>query len=182
MAICHAADGADTRSRGGFTGCGRCEAGGTLHADGKDVIVAIPIWQQRVSPVLDTATRLLVLTCQEGREIARRAIQLDSMTAADIAGCMAEQRVNVLLCAAISHELQSALERGGVQVCRHLCGDVERILQAFACGRLDSREFHMPGCRCVHCYASPGKGSRQRRVRRCRRPASAPRRQPLTLP
>jgi len=30
------------------------------------VTVAIPIWQERVSPVLDAATRLLVVTRQRG--------------------------------------------------------------------------------------------------------------------
>lgn len=38
--------------------------------------VAIPIWQERVPPVLDAATRLLVVTRRRGEDIQRREVLL----------------------------------------------------------------------------------------------------------
>jgi len=132
------------------------------NASGPCVIVAIPIWQQRVSPVLDSATRLLVVTCRDGREINRREIPLEAMAPAALIQCLAGLHINLLLCAASSSELQRELEKLGIEVWPHLCGNVDQILTALACGQLDTREFHMPGCRCIHCYPPPVKSLRSR--------------------
>jgi predicted Fe-Mo cluster-binding NifX family protein len=64
----------------------------------------------------------------------------------DLARSVAELRVDVLLCAALSESLLRALERRGVRVKPHLCGEVESVLRAFDCGQLRRDEFRMPGC------------------------------------
>jgi predicted Fe-Mo cluster-binding NifX family protein len=66
-----------------------------------------------------------------------------------LARSVAELRVDVLLCAALSEPLLRALERRGVRVKPHLCGEVESVLRAFDCGQLRRDEFRMPGC-CRH--------------------------------
>jgi predicted Fe-Mo cluster-binding NifX family protein len=111
------------------------------------VTIAIPIWQNRVSPVLDAATRLLLITRHRGREVGRKEIVLSPMPAVDLASNLAAFEVDVLLCAAVSEPLLRALEARGIRVERHVCGDLQEVLQAF-CGRhLWRPEFRMPGCR-----------------------------------
>jgi len=139
--------------------------------------VAIPSWQQRISPVLDTAMSLLIVTCRNGRETSRREILLGPLTPDAFARSLAELRVNVVLCAAISLELLRLLERRGVQVQPHLCGDVNEVLHAFGCGQLDRANFHMPGCHCGDCChrrERPGldQCAAPRRPRRRSKPAS----------
>lgn len=112
--------------------------------------VAIPSWQQRVSPVLDTATRLIVVTCRDGKEFSRREVLLGPLPPEEFARNVAELHVNVLLCGALSLELQHALEKNGVRVWPHLCGPINDILQAFGCGQLDRAEFYLPGCNRTH--------------------------------
>jgi predicted Fe-Mo cluster-binding NifX family protein len=63
-----------------------------------------------------------------------------------MAASIAELKVDVLLCAALSEALRRSLEACGVRVRRHLCGDVESVLGAFLAGHLRQADFRMPGC------------------------------------
>jgi predicted Fe-Mo cluster-binding NifX family protein len=119
---------------------------GTALALAAIVTVAIPICQERISPVLDTATRLLVVTRLRGREVRRKEITLNPQPLETLAASVAELGVKVLLCAALSEPLQRALAQHGVRVRNHLCGEVEEVLAAFCRRRLTEGEFRMPGC------------------------------------
>lgn len=125
---------------------------GTLVASLLAVTIAIPVLQGRISPVLDTATRLLVATCRRGRETARREIILCPTAPEGLARGLAELNVDVLLCAALSEPLRQALHREGVRVRPHLCGEIESVLRAFRCGQLGRDEFRMPGCWGLHVH------------------------------
>ena len=113
---------------------------------GLDMIVGVPVWQDRVSPVFDTACCLLVVRREHGREIERKEFVLGALAADLLVRRLAELQVNVLLCAAISEPLRLALERGGVRVEPHLCGEVAALLAAFYTGNWRRPEFRMPGC------------------------------------
>jgi predicted Fe-Mo cluster-binding NifX family protein len=110
------------------------------------VTIAIPISQERISPLLDAAARLLLVTRQRGKEVARKEVVLNAQSPEELARSVAELRVDVLLCAALSQDLHRALERRGVRVQPHLCGEVAAVVQAFGCDRLNQSKFRMPGC------------------------------------
>lgn len=112
--------------------------------------IAIPISHERISPVFDTAARLLLVTRRRGKEVERKEYVLDPLPAEALAHRVVELRVNVLLCAAVSEPLLRALEESGVRVRPHLCGEVEAVLQAFCCRQLQRDEFRMPGCWGAH--------------------------------
>ncbi len=54
--------------------------------------------------------------------------------------------VGVLICGAISRQLEAGLQAAGIEVLPHICGDVEEVLAAYSCGDLSRECFHMPGC------------------------------------
>ena len=110
----------------------------------------MPILQKRISPLLDTAARLLIVTRHRGKEVLRKEIVLTPLPPAELADNLATLDVDVLLCAALSNELQRELERNGVQVKPHFCGEAEAVLQAFYRGCLNRQIFRMPGCRGNH--------------------------------
>lgn len=130
--------------------------------------IAIPVSQERISPVLDTAARLLLVTRRRGKETGRREFVLNPLPTEDLARGLAELRADLILCAALSEELLRALERNGVRVRSHLCGEVESVLRAFRCGQLGRNEFRMPGCWGAHFHG------------RCRRRGHSPRPAALT--
>jgi predicted Fe-Mo cluster-binding NifX family protein len=114
------------------------------------VTIAIPLWQERVSPVLDTAARLLVVTSRYGKETGRREYVLVGSATESLARSVAELGVDVILCAALSEPLSQALKKRGVRVRPHLCGAVESVLHAFYHRQLERDEFRMPGCWGIH--------------------------------
>ena len=123
--------------------------------------IAIPVSQERISPVLDTAARLLLVTRRRGKEVGRKEYVFCPLPPEALARAVAALRVDVLLCAAISETLLRALERRRVRVVRHLCGDAEAVLHAFCCRRLAREAFRMPGCWGFHlpgaCCRHPGR-------------------------
>lgn len=119
---------------------------GTRNALGSRVTIAIPVCQERVSPVLDTAARILLVTRRHGKELTRKEFTLPPQPTEALAHSLAELHVDVLLCAALSEALWRALERCRVRVRPHLCGEIEAILHAFDRGQLRRNEFRMPGC------------------------------------
>jgi len=149
-------------------------AAGMATAKSCAVTVAIPVWQDRVSPVFDAASRLLVVRQQRGREVGRKEFVLGALSSEALARSVAELRVDVLLCAAISEPLRLVLERGGVRVETHLCGEVEALLHAFRAGDCRRAEFRMPGCWDPHGDEIPPRraaaagGAHSRRARRIR--------------
>lgn len=106
----------------------------------------MPVSQDRISPVLDTAARLLLITRRQGKEVARKEFVLAPSPIELVARSVAELHVDVLLCAALSEPLLRELEKRGVRVRPHVCGQVEEVLHAFCCRQLRRKEFRMPGC------------------------------------
>ena len=129
--------------------------------------IALPIHHGRLSPLLDAAARLLVLTCRDGRETARREVVLPAQSAEALARSLAELHLDLLLCGAVSEALGHLLRQHHIRVWPHLCGDVEAILHACCHGQLAREEFRMPGCHNQHdvageCQAPRRRGGRAR--------------------
>jgi predicted Fe-Mo cluster-binding NifX family protein len=99
--------------------------------------VAIAHWQDRISPVFDVADRLFLLDVEDGREVRRESLRLDSRDAFDRAQELVELEVNVLLCGAISLGLEKALISAGIRVVGFLGGEFENIIHVFLDGKLD---------------------------------------------
>jgi predicted Fe-Mo cluster-binding NifX family protein len=109
--------------------------------------VAIATWGARISPVLDTAGQLLLVTAQAGREIRRHEIALSATDLPDRVAQIAGLGVNVLICGAVSQVLEGMLVRRGIRVISRVCGDVEEILRYYLAGEAPQDRFGMPGCR-----------------------------------
>jgi predicted Fe-Mo cluster-binding NifX family protein len=152
----------------------RNSATGTSIALLARVTIAIPVSQARISPVLDAAVRLLLVTRRRGKEVERKEFVLSALPPEGLARSVAELRVDVLLCAALSEPLLRALERRGVRVKPHLCGEVESVLRAFCRRRLAREEFRMPGCWGQHLH---GGCCRQRKTARTKNAADEETRQ-----
>ncbi|MBN2445350.1 MAG: NifB/NifX family molybdenum-iron cluster-binding protein [Phycisphaerae bacterium] len=108
--------------------------------------VALPTWNDRISPVLDVATRLLVLDVVDGSEADRREVLLQGADVHGRARQILESQVDVLVCGAASMPLLAMLSEGGIKVISHRCGVVDEIVAALLAGELTEDAFAMPGC------------------------------------
>lgn len=121
------------------------------------MIVAIPIWQGRVSPVFDVAGQILLVELEHCAETSRHQAELTEEMPDRRADQVATLGADTVICGAISRSLETLLNARGVQVIARVCGGVEEILAAFCNEELHDDRFAMPGC----CQ-------RRRRQRRCR--------------
>jgi len=108
--------------------------------------IAIPHWQNRISPVFDAAKHLSLITVQDGKETARKQLVLSSYDFWHRAVRLSHCGVGIVICGAISHSLETVLLSAGIRVIGFVYGRVEDVTQAFLYGRLDDAGFRMPGC------------------------------------
>lgn len=108
--------------------------------------VALPVWNGRVSPVFDAATRMLIVEMGEGGEVARREELIGDTLAPRRAWRLRELGVNVLLCGAISRPLSAMLAGAGITVVPFVTGEVEEVLSAYLTGAIAEPQYLMPGC------------------------------------
>jgi len=130
---------------------------GTVLAQYPGMRVAVPIWNGRISPVFDTARQVNILALDRGEVVGRETVALAPDPVPRALG-LRERRVDLLICGAISANLEDMVARSGIRVISDICGPVGQVVQAYLDGRLEEPVFRMPGC----C-------GQRRRLRRCRR-------------
>ena len=108
--------------------------------------IAIPIWEGKVSPVFDTASRLLILQVEDKNETSRFETFLDET---DLTRrCMRIQALGVdtLICGAISGHFHRMLRADNVEIIPWISGATEDVLKAYLDGEIFNSKFLMPGC------------------------------------
>ena len=110
--------------------------------------VAIPIWDERVSPVLDTATCLAIYDIDGQNEPERELVNIPHTHFTLIAKYIAQLKVDTVLCGALSRPMRSILISRGINVFPWVTGEVTEIVQAYQNGRLSDERFILPGRNC----------------------------------
>lgn len=108
--------------------------------------VAIPVWQDRVSPVFDTARTVLLLGIEGGREVERSIMHLMQGFPPLRVRRLRDRGVELLICGAISRPFAHLCEGAGIRVIPWVAGQVDEVLAAFLDDRLPDPSFTMPGC------------------------------------
>lgn len=108
--------------------------------------VAVPIWQNRVSPVFDTARR--VLLCGQGETGLDERLEVPLVEAAPArrVARLVELGADVLICGAISRPLAMMVQASGIRLIPWVAGEVDEVLRAHQSGGFPTDAFMMPGC------------------------------------
>jgi predicted Fe-Mo cluster-binding NifX family protein len=107
--------------------------------------IAIPIFHKRVSPVLDTCTRLLIIDIDQEIEINRQEISLEKFSLIERFNLTKKMNVNVIICCAISEMMDHMIHGTDIQLICGIVGDVQQVLAAYLSNQLDDASFHIPG-------------------------------------
>jgi predicted Fe-Mo cluster-binding NifX family protein len=129
--------------------------------------IAIPVWEGRISPVLDTAERLWICDIGTGTEQAAQIVEVRPADMRQRTQFIRSLGIHTLLCGAVSRQLHHLLLGAGVVVRPWLTGAVEDIATAYAEGRLTGDSFLLPGCR-QRRQRGRSMGNRERRGKRRR--------------
>ncbi len=111
------------------------------------MLLALTVWNGRISPVCDVAKSLLLLNVAAGKVINRREERLNAENTMQQARVIAELNPDVLVCGAISNSLAALLSAKKIRILPFVMGTEDEIVSAFLNGLLPSPNLTMPGCR-----------------------------------
>jgi predicted Fe-Mo cluster-binding NifX family protein len=114
------------------------------------VRVAIPTFRSRVSPVLDSCTRLLLVEVEHNREIERNEIYLDELSLTERMNILRKSHVTTVICGGISDMLQNMLQNANIYLISGIAGEIDQVVAAYLSKRLDEPQFNMPGFKAEH--------------------------------
>jgi predicted Fe-Mo cluster-binding NifX family protein len=109
--------------------------------------VAIPVFESRVSPVLDSCQRIVVVDFENGREIRRQELSLEKMSVHERIEVMVRWGIRKIICAGVSDVMCRFLAGKNIVLVSGIAGELEKIINAYICNRLDDACFIMPGKR-----------------------------------
>ncbi len=114
--------------------------------------VAVTVWENRISPVFDSANMLMIAQVEENEVIERSYEQMNTQCVDQVARALCEKNVNQIICGAVSEESAFVLEKHGIELIPFLAGEIELVLDRYIKGK-PLETFVMPGCfcRCKKC-------------------------------
>ncbi len=124
------------------------------------MLVAVTIWDGRVSPVFDVSREALLLSIEDGAVAERRRVDLEAPGAFGRVKRLTELGVETLVCGAISNPLHRELVSRGVVVVSFVAGETDAVVASFLAGDLPTPAFSMPGCRGRRNRHRGGRGQR----------------------
>ena len=107
--------------------------------------VAIPVFESRVSPVLDSCRRMVVVDIKGGCEIQRQEISLEKMSLNQRLEVFVRWGIRKIICAGVSDVMCRFLAGLDIALISGVAGDIEKIITAYLCKRLDDSCYIMPG-------------------------------------
>jgi predicted Fe-Mo cluster-binding NifX family protein len=114
--------------------------------------IAVPIFRKRVSPVLDSCRRLLIIEVEGSREVERHEVYLNAFSLPERLYWMKKAKINVIICCAVTDVLDKMIQSAGIALVCGIIGDVDQVIEAFFSNGLDAPRFQMPG---MHRKAAP---------------------------
>lgn len=108
--------------------------------------IIVPIWEDKVSPVLDTASKLLIVDTAGGKSISRAETLLDEQDFSRRCFRIRKLGADIIICGAVSRSFSERLKASGIRMIQGISGNIEDILDAYFNGNLQQPKFLMPGC------------------------------------
>ena len=109
--------------------------------------LAIPVWDDCVSTVLDFSDCLLVVDFESRAINNRSMVDFAGNTIVEKVARLRKLDIEVLLCGAVSRPLERMIMASGIDIIPFLRGRVDDVLNAYFSGHLPGPAFMLPGCR-----------------------------------
>jgi predicted Fe-Mo cluster-binding NifX family protein len=108
--------------------------------------LAMPVWNDCISTVLDFSDCLLVVDSESGIIHNRSMVSFAGVTMMEKVARLRELGIQVLLCGALSRSMERMITASGIKIISFLRGNVNDVLNAYFEGRLFGPVFMLPGC------------------------------------
>jgi predicted Fe-Mo cluster-binding NifX family protein len=108
--------------------------------------IILPVYRNRVSPVFDWCSNLLLVDIQSGREVGRREVAAADTDPGKQVRRLVELGADLIVCGGISEILLGLIEASKIRAISGISGDIEDVLAAIRAKKLSHPRFTMPGC------------------------------------
>jgi predicted Fe-Mo cluster-binding NifX family protein len=108
--------------------------------------VALTVWENRISPLFDSASMLLVAEIESRGIIKKQLEPFSCESAFSRAARLDDLGVNVLICGAISDVYAGLIDARSIQIVPFAKGAVDEVLEAYMRGDIYKKDYRMPGC------------------------------------
>ncbi|WP_299978658.1 NifB/NifX family molybdenum-iron cluster-binding protein [Desulfobacula sp.] len=108
--------------------------------------IALTVWDERISPVFDSAHTLLIADIKNEKIKNISYKSFDPELEARFAEELSLLGIEVLICGAISQTYSTLIEARTIQLIPFIGGNVNEILELYAKGNPLVPTFLMPGC------------------------------------
>jgi len=107
--------------------------------------LAIPIFQNRVSPVLDSCRHMLLVGIDKNTEMDRENIYLGTMSLTERCAIFTKLEVAVVICGGVSEVFANMVVGSNIILINGIVGEIDDVIKAYLEERLDRPQFYMPG-------------------------------------
>lgn len=107
--------------------------------------IAIPVFECRVSPVLDSCNRMILVDIDHGKEVRRSEIFLDRMQLMERIAILSRMDIQKIICAGVTETLCRHLSARGILLISGIAGEIETIISSYLCNRITDASLLMPG-------------------------------------
>lgn len=108
--------------------------------------IAISVWKGRISPLFDSATNVFVYEIGNTDEFSKRQIIFDEQSAETKADILLQNGIDLLICGAVSSDVERILSQKGIAVYAYLSGEADEIIEVIKANEPLYEKFAMPGC------------------------------------
>jgi predicted Fe-Mo cluster-binding NifX family protein len=108
--------------------------------------VAFTAWEDRISPVFDSARRLLIADIENDQVISKQYESFNPQPVSRLVDMLKILKIEVLICGAISRTPSTLIESSGIRLISFVGGKIDDILKSYANGISIVPGFSMPGC------------------------------------
>ncbi|MFO8083635.1 MAG: NifB/NifX family molybdenum-iron cluster-binding protein [Desulfobacterales bacterium] len=108
--------------------------------------VAVTAWEDRISPVFDSARSLLIADIENELVVDRQYKLFAPEPVSRLADLLRSLEIEVLICGAIAQTPSNIIEASGIKLISFIGGKIDDILKSYAKNGRIVPEFLMPGC------------------------------------
>jgi predicted Fe-Mo cluster-binding NifX family protein len=108
--------------------------------------VAFTAWEERISPVFDSARRLLIADIENEKVLSRQYESFNPQPVSCLVDMLKILKIEVLICGAISRTPSIIIEASGIKLISFVGGKIDDVLMSYVSGISIVPGFSMPGC------------------------------------
>ena len=108
--------------------------------------LALAAYENRIASLFESLDRFIIIDSQSNNLQNSISIPVTDKSPMHLSHLLKTNKVELLICGAISGCIQQMLEAHNVQVIPWITGNLESVIHAYKMGEIFLPQFTMPGC------------------------------------